>query len=268
MGSETLGNRISPAGDLRRTARAAIDLLLPRECPVCGRVLGAAESHLCLGCEADIPLTGYSLRAHNPMADRFNETLESYRQDDESMPYEWADALMFYDAESPYTEIPKALKYHGDTALGRYFGAMLGERISSAPRFRDVDLVIPVPLHWTRMWSRGYNQAMVLAEEISAELGCPLGDGILIRSRRTRTQTRLSVSGKADNVRGAFSVRGALPSGTRHVLLVDDTFTTGATLAACHNALRRIQDPPERISIATLAVVPTRLASHSALQGR
>lgn len=241
------------AGSIARSLSAALDLMLPRHCLVCGHPLGLEERHLCLACEASLPFTYYWDRIRNPMADRFNETLERERDDAETFPYAYAAGLLFYRSDSPYAAIPQALKYHANLQAGRRFGSMLGRRLSSAPPFADVDLVVPVPLYWTRCWRRGYNQAAVLAGAIASELGVPMQEDVLRRNRSTRTQTRLAAEARSRNVRGAFSLRH-LPQ-ARHILLVDDTFTTGATLAACHRTLRQVL-PDARISIATLSVVP------------
>ena len=300
---------------------ALVDLFMPRGCLACGRRLGIRERHLCLSCAADVPYTRFWLSPHNPLADRFNAVLERHRGT-EPMDYAYAAALIYY--KGAYRSIPRALKYQGDLAAGRHFGALLGRRLAAAPHFADIDLVIPVPLHWTRRRSRGYNQAEVLARAIvdafrttpppvapssvtpspvaaapvpaasdapasaTSSIGpterWPVGAGhddgpvvrtdLLIRVRRTRTQTRVSVDQKAKNVASAFQVpdrfslsarfvstlKGEVPgspatvlASARHILLVDDTFTTGATLYACYAALR--PHTSARISIATLAAV-------------
>jgi len=230
------------------------DLLMPRTCLVCGRELSAQEDHLCMWCAADIPLSYYWERPHNPMADELNALLERGRADAAPMPYVYAAALMFYHHENPYKLIPRALKYGGDLPAGRFFAAELGRRMAATAHFADVDLIVPVPLHWLRRWTRGYNQADVIAEELAGALGAELGADVLARARRTRTQTRLDADARLRNVSGVFAVR-RVPRSARHILLVDDTFTTGATLCACYNALRAVLDPSQRISVATLSVV-------------
>lgn len=242
--------------DILHYAKACLDLLLPRTCIVCGRKLLTDEKHLCLHCAVDLPLTLYWERPHNPMADRFNKLLQdSLEQQWRDERYAFACALMFYDSEGAYRQIPYSTKYKGNIPVGRHFGKMLGEMLSHAPHFEDVDMVIPVPLHWTRRWERGYNQAEVLAEAIAQEMGVVMRTDMLKRNKRTATQTRLEIEEKARNVAGAFSINHASEAEPRHILLVDDIFTTGSTLLACFNALREIFPPSVRISVATLGFV-------------
>lgn len=233
------------------------DLIMPRECIVCGRPLALRERHLCIGCLADLPRTYFSNMPHNQLADRFNALIQ--RDLDATCVFEeysYATSLFFYRSQTGYRLITQRLKYHSDYAAGRYFASMLGREMATSPIYSDVDAVIPVPLHWTRRWSRGHNQAEIIAEVLARNLGAEMRTDILYRSRRTRTQTRLSVEGKAYNVEGAFRIRRmrAVPEYS-HILLVDDVFTTGATLHSCHRTLRGLFPPPVRISVASLACV-------------
>ena len=233
--------------------RELTELVMPRECLVCGTQLGAQEEHLCLWCAAELPLTFYWERRHNPMADEFNAVLERLRPEGEPMEYAGAAALLFYHHENPYKQIPQALKYGGNRAAGLFFARQLGRYMAAQPHWADVDTVLPVPLHWWRKWQRGYNQAEVIASALAWELGARLRTDALLRVKRTRSQTTLDADARLQNVWGVFALRHAFPA--QHVLLVDDTFTTGATLSACYYAVREALGPSVRISIATLAVV-------------
>jgi ComF family protein len=208
------------------------------------------------------------------MADRFNELIQRDLEQPAASrgvpPYEWAAALFHYMSGTGYTRITQSLKYHSDFGCGRFFAGLLAEKLASAPEFSDIGAVIPVPLHWTRRWSRGFNQAEVIGGVLAERLGARLSTRILRRVRRTRTQTKLGIEAKQTNVHGAFSadagrlsvlVREITEVGRPHILLVDDVFTTGATLHACWKALddafasTGLPADAVRISAATLASV-------------
>ena len=258
-----------------------MDFFLPRRCVVCDRVLDSTEKHLCEHCWSDIPHTYHWTMRNNPMADRFNEMIQemlesTWSQGDISNAgherYAYACALFFYRAKSDYRNITRCIKYQGRQDIGRAFGRILGDRLKTSPLFSDVDAVLPVPLHWTRKWERGYNQAEVIASGVAESLEVPLKSDILRRHRRTKTQTRLEIEEKTANVKDAFGVakefrhegpessctllkNNVTPPVFRHILLVDDVFTTGSTMLACFTALRAVFPPEVRISVATLGVV-------------
>ncbi len=264
---------------------AVADLFLPRLCCVCGDELGMMERDICLGCLSQLPLTYNWKRPQNPMADRFN-TLIADGDAAKPVPYSYAVALFNFSKEGGFRHITYRLKYGRDIALGRHFASMLGEKIAGEEHLRDIDTVIPVPLHWTRRLKRGYNQAEVIAKEIASKTGAALRTDILRRGRITRTQTKLGVEEKKRNVRGAFVLRERALEGfpgpsaqfdqssltpgfteqnerqsspktpsPRHILLVDDVFTTGSTLYNCYLPLREALGDEVRISVATLGVV-------------
>lgn len=239
--------------DLKTSLSALADLVLPRVCVVCGRALLPQEKHICIACLADLPETHFASMKHNPMADKFNARTAGDRYE----PYAYAAALFHYSADSGYSRITQALKYHRDFGAGKYFARMLGERLAGSPLYSGVDLIAPVPLHWTRLWSRGYNQAAIIATELGKALSAPVRTDLLRRCKRTASQAGTSGESKAANVAGAFRATGKAASllketGTRHILLVDDVFTSGSTAGECFRALRSVVPPEIRISAATL----------------
>lgn len=268
---------------LRSAALSVADLVLPRVCVVCGRTLLLRETHVCTACAADLPRTFFAGFRENPMALAFNGLIERDLAGVDTpsgacslpaldyQPYSYAAALFYYRGDSPYSQIPQALKYGRNFEAGRHFARMLGRELAASALFSDVDALIPVPLHWIRRWRRGYNQPEVIARGIAEELKIntaasgtvPVLTRVLKRVRRTRTQTRLDAGGRYANVKSAFVADGKALGKPLHLLLVDDVYTTGATLLACERALRRALSEtfgPEiacqvRISVATLAYV-------------
>lgn len=246
---------------------AAADLFFPRVCIACGEPLHT-DGQLCADCSKDVPLTRFWKLRENPMTESYNELIQrSMGQNIKYQPYGYAAALFYY--KGGFREITKSLKYRRGFRVGRHFARELGKKLKESPLFADVDLVVPVPLHWMRRWRRGYNQAEIIAREVAEALGVPCDAKLLRRARHTESQTHLDASGRVRNVAGAFRARRfpfKIPA-PRHILLVDDVYTTGATVAACERVIRRaagegsvkIAAGPDggrlRISVATLACV-------------
>ena len=258
LGGDLVGKGIT----LEDAVVALGDLVLPRDCIVCGRQLRMKERHLCIYCMADLPLTYFWNRDHNPMADKFNAKIQEVMINTAGSEggsngsvgfaiglngligerYEYATALFFYQSESGYKKIPQQLKYHSNLSAGRFFSHLLGLEMAESPIYQDVDCVIPVPLYWSRKWERGYNQAAIVAQEIAKVLGATLNTSVLYRAKHTKTQTKLSIEDKRNNVSTAFKIHNnklVTLRGARHILLVDDVFTTGATLTSCFTVLRK-----------------------------
>jgi ComF family protein len=153
--------------------------------------------------------------------------------------------------EGPLRNAVLRLKNLGGEGLADLMGRILAECRGEAIRAAEIDLVAPVPLHWWRKWTRGYNQAEALAREVAAHLSAPFVSRLLRRVRWTSHQAQLSREARRENLRGAFHVsRGARVAG-KTVLLVDDVMTTGSTLAEAARVLRATG--ADRVVVAVLA---------------
>lgn len=217
--------------------------LFPSTCAACGKVLVTGEEQLCLHCLASLAPTGYSSFSDNP-AERQLAGLPHLVA---------ASAMLLYKPEGIVRQVVHAMKFHGNSELCLMMGRQIALDLRLGGRFDDVDLLVPVPLHWLRHISRGYNQSLLLCRGMVEILGLPIASGNLVRTRYTRKQSLQRSSARSINVEGAFSVRHPNKLAGKHVLLVDDVLTTGATLAACAEALATV--PDLRLSVATLSIV-------------
>ncbi len=217
------------------------DLILPRICPVCGRMLLRGERYLCLYCLSDLPYSYFWSWRGNPAENSFAGKIG----------VEMVSTLLIYRQESPYSKIVHAFKYQNRRGLCSYMGDMLGDKMAEGGWAKSFDFIIPVPLHPLKKWMRGYNQAEILSDALSERIGVPVLKGVLQRKRYTKTQTRKSAQERLSGMSGAFRVRNKNLLSGKNLLLVDDVMTTGATLSACAGEILRSEG--SRVSIAALA---------------
>lgn len=199
------------------------------------------ESCLCLGCTEDLPLTRFHDDPDNRVEQLFKGKVEM----------EAASAYLFFTRDGMVQHMLHRLKYHSDRHVGLYLGRMMAEDLMRSPRFATVDCFLPVPLHPRKEFMRGYNQSQVLVDGMQQRWPLPCIGKDLVRVVRTPSQTRRSRLDRWRNVKEAFHLPDPEKLQGKHVLIVDDVVTTGATLEGCMKALSAV--PNVRTSVYTVA---------------
>jgi ComF family protein len=217
-------------------------LLFPRLCEGCALPLMGSEAVLCLSCLQELPRTGYHLVPDNEAALRFAGRV----------PYRSVTALSVFTPGGLLQHLLHGLKYKGKKETGLFLGRQLGFELRQAQEWASVEGIIPVPLHPRKESLRGYNQSAMIARGVGEVWGKPVWADNLQRTRHTESQTTKSREERVANVRNAFTVKNEQLLSGRHVLLLDDVLTTGATLEAAATALLRV--PGLSISIATAGI--------------
>lgn len=169
------------------------------------------------------------------------------------IPVVHATAFFYFITDSGWRRLIHRFKYKGAWRLAREMGAWYGSYLAQSDLYHDVDVVIPVPLHWRKRLWRGYNQSEYLAEGIAGELSVGVDRRSVVRQRNNPSQALTSTDGRWENVRDVFQVAHPERLVGKHILLVDDVFTTGATIVSCAEEILRCA-PDCRISIGVLAV--------------
>lgn len=197
---------------------------------------------LCINCLNDLPETGFHLLKDNPVHHLLTGRVE----------LEAAAACYFFHKGSVLQNIIHQFKYKGRKDLAVFMGNRMGEMLIDSVYFEEMDCIVPVPLYDLKEKKRGYNQAELLGRGIGEFLSVPVITDAVKRSFQTNTQTRLDRQDRWQNVKTAFKVEKPEKLEGRHILLVDDVITTGATIEACAEALAVISGT--RFSMVTLAL--------------
>lgn len=199
-----------------------LHLLFPHVCSGCGSDLLNEETVLCMRCIDAMPETNFELHANNPVEKKFWGRLQ----------LAGATAQYYFTKESLMQNLMHQVKYKRNKELGLQLGRMMGNSIKRSGRF-DVDALIPLPLFPAKEKRRGYNQATVLCEGMAEHLDIPVLNDVIIRPQYTETQTKKGRIERWLNMEGKFVLTNPDAICNKHILLVDDVVTTGATLEAC-----------------------------------
>lgn len=224
---------------LKEIKASFLHLLFPHICAGCGSDLLSEKSMLCIRCIDAMPETNFEMHPGNPVEKIFWGRLQLVA----------ATAQFYFTKESLMQHLMHQFKYKSNRELGFQLGRIMGDQLRRSFRF-NVDALIPLPLFPAKEKRRGYNQATILCNGMAEIMKIPVLDKVIIRSQHTETQTKKGRLERWKNIEGKFTLSNGEAIINKHILLVDDVVTTGATLEACGNEL--LKADKVRLSIATL----------------
>ncbi len=223
-----------------------ISLFYPRICLGCGGHLQPKRELVCVMCDVKMKRTNFHEHADNPFVRKFWGRVD----------VQFAASMFVFRKNSPVQNLIHELKYNNKPQIGIQFGKMYGKTLSESLFFSDVDMIVPVPLHPSKLLKRGYNQAAMFANGLAIGLGKPAANDFLARYTASESQTRKTRFERIDVIENMFDLEDMQQAEGKHILLVDDVLTTGATLEGC--AAQLLQIPNVRVSMATFAVAGGR----------
>jgi ComF family protein len=217
------------------------NLFFPDLCIGCKKILLHQEKHLCISCLHDLPLT----KLHYSDSKLISNIFYGH------VVLEHATALFFFPKEGAIRQLIHQLKYKNQKDISSYLGDWLGFELRECNYFNEIDVIIPVPLHKSKLKSRGYNQVADFGKIIAKNLNATYNETSLIRIKNTTTQTMKDRINRLRYLDTIFEVSKCTSLQGKHILLVDDVITTGATIKACAKELNKI--PDIKISLAVMA---------------
>lgn len=216
-------------------------LFFPKRCTACKNILVKQEQILCLYCLHDLPLTNLHKNNASLLKQVFYGSVELVH----------ATALFYYTQKGTIRAAIHQLKYRGAEDISGYFGRWLGTSLLESNYYNDIDVVVPVPIHKKRLKERGYNQVTQFGKAISKILKADYNESVLLRVKNKATQTKKDRLSRWKNTETVFHIADTNAFQGKHILLVDDVITTGATIIACVKQLQKT--PNIRISLAVMA---------------
>jgi ComF family protein len=226
---------------VQSSVKDLLHLFFPHTCAGCGSDVIAEDHQLCIRCLAELPTTNFFDHHDNPVERVFYGRL----------PIRNAASAYFFTKDSLIQQLIFQLKYRGNKEIGIYLGKLLGKLILKSHRFENIDALVPLPLNPKREKKRGYNQATQICRGIAEVIKKPIIEKVVNRKVFTETQTHKGRISRWENMDGVFAANDPTLLADKHLLLVDDVVTTGATLEACGSEILKI--PGTTLSLATLA---------------
>ena len=218
-----------------------INLIFPRLCVCCDRVLVTQERIVCVSCVADLSMANMHITRSLQLKGMFYGKID----------FKEAVALFYYHKTGKVSTLIHHLKYKNRPEIGTYLGGWFGSELQGLHQFKDVDVVIPVPLHRKKLKARGYNQVTLFGKSIAHFLNAKYEESVLFRESDTSSQTSKNRWHRWTNVTTRFWLNDDHGLKNKHIVIVDDVITTGATITACATELLKI--PGVVLSVVVMA---------------
>jgi ComF family protein len=227
---------------VKETLNGLADFTWPNLCLLCEAPLLNGEKHLCIKCIYHLPQTNMDDLTNNKSTERLSGRFA----------FEKAYAAFKYDKDSKIQKLLELIKYKGEKKMAVHLGQLCAQKALELGLFKDIDCIIPVPLHPKKFKKRGYNQSEMLAIGLNHSLNVPILTDTLMRTKNQQSQTSKNLWDRWKNTQTNFQLSTTAQIEGKHLLLIDDVLTSGSTLEACAKVLLSI--PNVKISIFTLAI--------------
>lgn len=220
---------------------ALLHLFFPHLCAGCSSDVLDAQELICSTCMLALPFTEFEKIENNPVEKLFWGRTK----------IQHASSIFYFITDNPLQEIVHQIKYKNNPELGVYMGKIMGLQLKNMLSINKIDFMLPMPLHPKKEYARGYNQSAVICQGIQHTTEIPYWDQVLIRNFNTDTQTKKSRIERWENVAEVFEIKNPSVIQEKHILLIDDVITTGASTEACANLL--LKNKAASVSICSLA---------------